>query len=443
MRYILASFVVVFNAFFITASYSAPINDKILSLPGYGKLTTLEYAGYSSLSKTPCSDIKCTNTSALFYWFIAGKNNATDQPIILWSNGGPGSSSLYGLFMENGPYRVNDNLTLTLAKNSWSEFANYLVIDHPLSTGLSFGEPTNYPKNVAQGVEQYYFALKNFLVLHPEYRHNPIFLAGESYAGTYLPLLATKILQENTKNTKQQINLKGMIIISGWVDPIIQQSMDASYAVKRGLISSSQQQSINQLYVNCKNAILHQDPKNPSLPDETCDKISNTIEKLSGKYLANIKEKNSPSDNNFVRYLNQKNVRLAIHANPTGIYSDYSEYIGNTYEVGEQSSYLNLYSHLLSSGIPILFFTGLDDAKDSNYLGAQAWMNQLSWQGKFSYQDAKTKIWRENMSYAALGYIKEGGNFEWITVLNAGHLVPLDQPKINQPVKDFITEYKD
>jgi carboxypeptidase D len=42
-------------------------------------------------------------TKKLFFWFVPSKNvNASDE-ITIWLNGGPGASSLMGLFEENGP----------------------------------------------------------------------------------------------------------------------------------------------------------------------------------------------------------------------------------------------------------------------------------------------------------------------------------------------------
>lgn len=32
-----------------------------------------------------------------------------DKPVVLWLQGGPGSSSMFGLFTENGPFFVNDD----------------------------------------------------------------------------------------------------------------------------------------------------------------------------------------------------------------------------------------------------------------------------------------------------------------------------------------------
>lgn len=39
----------------------------------------------------------------------AKSDEDTSVPVVLWLQGGPGSSSLFGLFTENGPFFVNED----------------------------------------------------------------------------------------------------------------------------------------------------------------------------------------------------------------------------------------------------------------------------------------------------------------------------------------------
>ena len=69
-----------------------------------------------------------TNT---FFWFIAARE-PTSQ-LTIWLNGGPGSSSMLGLFVENGPCEVVE-LGLgqfgTIARDwGWDRASNVLYVD--------------------------------------------------------------------------------------------------------------------------------------------------------------------------------------------------------------------------------------------------------------------------------------------------------------------------
>jgi len=85
------------------------------------------YAGSVDVS------LKKEDQHNLFYWLF--KNTAlTNAPLVIWINGGPGSSSMFGLFLENGPLRVtkgtgDDNYVLGNAARSWLEVADLLYID--------------------------------------------------------------------------------------------------------------------------------------------------------------------------------------------------------------------------------------------------------------------------------------------------------------------------
>lgn len=46
--------------------------------------------------------------SNLFFWYFPAENYKPDSPWILWLQGGPGSSSLAGLFDEIGPFEIKN-----------------------------------------------------------------------------------------------------------------------------------------------------------------------------------------------------------------------------------------------------------------------------------------------------------------------------------------------
>ena len=79
----------------------------------------------------------------LFYWFFRNPNSSA--PVVLWLNGGPGASSMFGLFLENGPLRVDhfgpgdDDYQFNPAEKAWTDDYHVIFLDQPVNTGFSFG----------------------------------------------------------------------------------------------------------------------------------------------------------------------------------------------------------------------------------------------------------------------------------------------------------------
>lgn len=92
-----------------------------------------------------------TTNDNIFYWLFRDPNRASTVPLVIWLNGGPGSTSMFGLFAENGPLRVSRNGTgandflvdwqdPSTTPGSWFDVADILYIDQPVGTGFSYGE---------------------------------------------------------------------------------------------------------------------------------------------------------------------------------------------------------------------------------------------------------------------------------------------------------------
>jgi carboxypeptidase C (cathepsin A) len=426
----------------LSAQGDAEQSDAITSLPGLGKVATKQYGGYASVNEEACAGLLCDGAgeAGLYYWFVSKPGATRSTPTILWTNGGPGSTSFWS-FTENGPYEVVNGGKLREREKAWSETANFLIFDQPLGVGLSFAPDDEVPANVQAGVDQWYQALLHFLERHPEVADAPIILSGESYGGTYIPLLAKAILDGNERAGKELVRLGGLVLVSPWVDPLVQQSMDSTFALSHGIISAADKPRIDQLYDDCRVAIEAGTPTSKEA-DVACYKIKAEIEKISGLYMYNIASPSDPPTKPLVNWLNRADVRTAIHARPDGEFSMFSQAIGDGYMVGEQDSRRALIEELLGRDVQIMLVSGLNDASDVNPLGTAAWLELLQGDAANSFHAAPTEQWKARVDgeskKSVLGYVQDGGQLSWVKVRNAGHLVPSDQPLIIDLIQEKV-----
>ncbi|KAF2401028.1 alpha/beta-hydrolase [Trichodelitschia bisporula] len=266
---------------------TSPINPAITisyRTPDPGTCTTIydtqqQYTGYISLPPFSVPALQQNYSINTFFWFIEARRNPQTAPLTVWLNGGPGSSSMIGLFTENGPCEVvqlADGSYGTQARMwGWDRSSNMLFIDQPVQTGFSYDVLKNAsrdlfrskfiepPALLPEGMPPWAFLngtfssqeayampnttelaasavwhfLQGFLAAFPQY--NPgllpnssttlptgINLFTESYGGIYGPAFATLFEEQNAlrlngtidANATLDIRLTSVGILNGLVD---------------------------------------------------------------------------------------------------------------------------------------------------------------------------------------------------------------------------------
>ncbi|KAH8900546.1 lysosomal protective protein precursor [Thozetella sp. PMI_491] len=102
-----------------------------------------------------------------FFWFFEARKAPERAPLSIWLNGGPGASSLVGLFEELGPcFVTSDSKDTYLNPWSWNNEVNMLFLDQPTQSGFSYDVLMNgtlEPVGSGQLVSGYYMpVLRNF-----------------------------------------------------------------------------------------------------------------------------------------------------------------------------------------------------------------------------------------------------------------------------------------
>ena len=168
-----------------------------------------------------------------FYWLaprpddLAADSSSSDSsPLIVYLNGGPGSTSMNALWTGNGPLRVSqtgssvegEDFEITYDTTiSWQEAGDLLWIDQPVGTGWSYGE--HIVTTLDEIGDEFLQFMLSFYEEHPVYKERELVLTGESFAGKYLSYSSKAILDYNDDSANSfKFNLNNLILSNPLVD---------------------------------------------------------------------------------------------------------------------------------------------------------------------------------------------------------------------------------
>ncbi|KAJ4832942.1 hypothetical protein Tsubulata_036702 [Turnera subulata] len=327
---------------------------------------------------------------------------------------GPGCSSIaYGAASELGPLIVGRN-----------------------GSGLHFNK---YAWNKGDT----YSFLVNWLQRFPQYKTRDFYIAGESYAGHYVPQLAELIYDRNKDRTNYPlINLKGFIVGNPETNDYYDYKGLLEYAWSHSVVS-------DQVYYKARQVC---DFRVPDWSDACNDVMNRVFERYSEidiynlyapKCLINTTSSvgSTQINNRGLRrlrlpggynpcyspyaedYFNRVDVQSSLHAkgrgNPSSKWQACSDLILNNYN-HTVFSVLPIYTKLIKGGLKIWMYSGDADGRVP-VIGSRYCIEALGlpikspWRSWFHHQQVG-------------GRIVEYEGFTFVTVRGAGHLVPLDKP---------------
>ena len=374
--------------------------------------------------------------SNLYFWYFLPFSKKKNAPVLLWLQGGPGSSSLYGLFAEIGPYEAKQG-RLVIRKYHWALNYHLLFIDSPVGTGFSFTQDTNgycaTQECIAKGL---YGALHQYFQLFPHLRDNDFYLTGESYAGKYIPSLGMKIHRENAKG-KFKINLKGLALGNAYCDPLNQLDY-GNFLYQHGLLDGNQLKEFlkvqMELYVTIKSQNWLQANIMMDRLMDGCVSHFSLFNFYTGFefYYNYLLTKRIDDKTPFLKVLHEIETRRGIHVGGQEFHD--GETVKLMLTLDFMQSVAPAISELLSH-YRMLFYNGQMDIIVAYPLTVN-FLNNLKFSASDDYKLVSRSIWKVGNSIA--GYIKTAGNLTEALVRNSGHMVPKDQPKWSL---DLITKF--
>ncbi|CAN1798581.1 Serine carboxypeptidase-like 28 [Linum perenne] len=418
------------------SSLAAFSKDKILRLPGQpANVSFSQYSGYITVDPRA--------GRSLFYWLTEAPSTARLKlrPLVLWLNGGPGCSSIaYGAFEEVGPFRVQpDGRTLKLNPYAWNKVANLLFLDSPAGVGFSYSNTSSdlYQVGDNRTAKDAYKFLRSWLERFPEYKQRPFYIAGESYAGHYIPELSRMIVESNKGLKNPNINFQGFMLGNPVIDEYHDNVGSHEYWWNHGLISDK---TYKQLKTYCRNesflfpgeecnaaldSAFHEfgDINPYSIYSSPCRKLLNP---LVNYYYYNYFYTHTHTY--MILYIKFKRIILHTHTHIyiyIYIYFVCSSVIRREWKDSPKSM-LPIFKELIAAKIRIWVFSGDADAilpvtATRHSIRALNLRTIINWSAWYDENNNKQQVG---------GWMQEYNGLTLVTVRGAGHEVPLTTPKL-------------
>ncbi|KAJ2162685.1 hypothetical protein GGF46_000410 [Coemansia sp. RSA 552] len=380
----------------------------------------------------------------LFYWFFEARQPRRPKqqtPLILWLNGGPGCSSMSGLFGGVGPCTVDSSGNgTTINENSWNINANILFLDQPANTGYSYGGRVTNTRDAASDVVTF---LRRFYLQYPQYSLSQLHVTGESYAAHYVPAVAAQILSENTNPWRRRLPLASIAVGNGLFDMALQYQYLPQMACNSTYVSIANAttcDAMNAARVEFVRQLGQTQPYRLPSAEAVANATLAGYDILSPYQLAggnpyDLRTKCGngslcdPYMDRIVAYASQPHVRAEL-----GVRKDHEYVLCNTDvqnafiqsgdEMVDSSAWI---PQILAAGVRVLVYAG-DADLICGWVGNKALVLRMRWPGSTGFAASPDWLWPNQQ--AAQGEARSFGGLTFVRVFGAGHMVAKDQPAV-------------
>ncbi|UZJ57061.1 hypothetical protein CBS101457_006381 [Exobasidium rhododendri] len=404
-------------------------------------------SGYLPARSPPAGSSQPADDAHLYFVLERARHLPSKRRLIVWFNGGPGCSSFDGLMMEIGAFRPDQKggIEWTASGGSWNEYADVLYLDQPVGTGFSYVSTSGYTKTLEQAADEVLYFLQKFIEVYPEYKSGngiDTYLAGESFAGQYIPFTASALLKAGSANP---VNLAGIAIGNGFIDPKSQAGSELEMMVESKLWTeeSNEYSDVNKYVKECHEAIAKTKGSPRNIPE--CEGILSRIIELTtarkGKterciniYDVRLDDTAPACGMNWpptlastYQYLARDDVRKALHvdsAHKPEAWVECNHRVGASLRANNGEASVTFLPSILEAGVQVLLFAG-DKDLICNHIGVERIPENVQWSGK-GWENPVKRDWYVNNTLA--GYWRSNRNLTYVSIAEASHMVGFDKP---------------
>nr|ACU23564.1 unknown [Glycine max] len=408
----------------------------------------------------------------LFWWLYRSpyrvENPSKPWPIILWLQGGPGSSGVgFGNFGEVGPLDAN----LKPRNFTWLRKADLLFVDNPVGTGYSYVEDSNlYAKTDEEATTDLTTLLVELFYNDASLQKSPLFIVAESYGGKFavaLALSALKAIQHGTL----KLTLGGVVLGDTWISPEdfvfswgpllkdLSRIDDNGLQKANGIAEKIKQQLVagqfvdatyswadleNEIVASSNNVDFYNFLQDSKSDSDTLNAMElGLFKEVSmmrySKYLSSKTSYLGSEDDDLERLLNGV-IRKKLKIIPENV----------TYAVQSLDAFESLVpdfmkprisevDELLALGVNVTVYSGQVDLICATK-GTEAWLKKLEWTGLQNFLEKDRTPLYCGSDKTTKGFFKSYKNLQFYWILGAGHFVPTDQPCVALDMVGAITQ---
>ncbi|KAJ3241845.1 Cell death protease [Chytriomyces hyalinus] len=326
-------------------------------------------------------------------------------------------------------------------------------LEQPVGTGFSTDESEREFDLLALA-QSFSTFLDNFVQAFKDTKSMDLYIAGESYAGTYIPYFSSRLLNTSVWSDGTPIKLKGIAMGNPQLDKSIQSEPAATVSdfdffndagFFKGANSDAMKKQAAAMADECRNLTMDQAlqlPHNCYLAafiapwytaihtelgvGKTCfDPYNIDFQYPCGNVF---------NDHGYVKegymsdYLNTLEVQRAIHAIPQNsndkIEWNECNYVQLNADANAPSA--TLLDKIISAHVNVLIYVGDRDSV-CNYVGVERVLGNTTWGGAKGFKSTLVaQPWVLNASSA--GMMRRERGLTYVRLFGAGHMVPADSP---------------